>query len=224
MAYPEHWLLSFGGSLVPSEETWNCGIRLAITSVGLGGEMDEEQYLTDTAVPALTTWFGTSTAKIAATTTLTFVKCNKIAPDGTYADPSNSHTRTVNVAGGGGATGLHPLQVSYCLTWLTDEASRGPASRGRIYVPRPTLSVDAAGDVGSSDRIGAATAGANLLNSLDVTLGGPGGSTLRPCIVSPLGPGYAHQIDDVRVDSQLDIQRSRARSASRASSSQPVNY
>lgn len=224
MPYPQHWLLSFGGDLVAGEETWTCGIRLAIVSTGLGGEMDEEQYLTDTAVPALSTWFGSGTANISGLCTLRFVKCNEIGPDGTYADPSNSHTRLVNVAGGGGAAERLPLQVSCCLTWLTDEASRGPASRGRIYSPRPALTVDAAGDISASDRTEIATAASVLLNSLDVTLSGPGGSILRPCIVSPLGPGYARQIDSVRVDSQLDIQRSRARQASRAATAVSVNY
>jgi len=224
MAYPQHWLLSFGGSLVPGEETWVCGIRMAVYGDTPLGGVDEEQYLTDTAVPALTAWFGRSTSKIGVATTLTTIKFNEIDANGHYADPGNTHVRTVNLTGGGGGTNYHPLQVSVCLTWLTDSATRGPASRGRIYSPRPLVSVDSNGDIAALDRQQMATSAAQLLNSLDASAGLPPAGVLRPSIVSPVGPGYARQIDTVRVDSQCDIQRSRARSASRAVSDVDVVY
>lgn len=232
MGYPLHWLLAFGGHQGHVEEIWACGIRMcAYGDVG-PIQMDEEQYLTNTAVPALTTWFGSAGAKIYTAARLKWVKFNEIDEDGHYADQSTTHERlTLDIPGGGGSTAVHPLQVAAVLSWRTLDAERGLASRGRIYSPRPTCVVDLNGDITSTDRGTMATSAANLLNSLDVSLGVPPAPVLRPSIVSrgkksgsSYGEGASHQIDSVVVDSALDIQRRRANRQSREGTSVAVTY
>lgn len=231
MTYPQHWLLAFGGSQGDPEEIWACGIRLVIDELFEGDGVDEEQYLTNTGVPALTAWMGRAGSKIAVFATMTWVKFNEIAPDGTYADKSTTHERLgLAVSGGGGPTNIHPLQVAAVLSWRSDEAERGLASRGRIYSPRPAVAVTATGDIAGPDRVLMAESARDLLNSLDASVGIEGG-TLRPHIVSrgkgPApwpGPGASHPINRVVVDSALDIQRRRANRQTREVTSVPVVY
>lgn len=232
MGYPQHWLLQFTGHQGDVNETFSCGIRLAIQSEDPQESVDEEEYLDDVAVPGLTTWFSAPNSLISANAKMLLIKFNEIAPDGKYEDPSITHQRSVNVSGASSqSTALHPLQVSMVLSWRTSAAMRGLASHGRIYVPRPAVAVDAAGDINGSSRVGAAATAVTLLNTLDVPLGVIGG-VLRPSILSrghlnpdgTYGPGAVNQIDLVVVDSQLDIQRRRAFSQTREVTSAPVVY
>jgi len=231
MTYPQHWLLAFGGNQGDLEEIWACGIRLVIDSVDPQEGVDEEQYLTNTAVPALTAWMGRAASKIAAACQLTWVKMNEIGPDGKYADQSQTHERQgLLISGGGGSTQLHPLQVCAVLSWRSNEAERGFASRGRIYSPRPAVAVGVSGDVAGADRVLMAESARDLLNALDVSLGIVGG-TLRPHIVSRgpgpapwVGQGESHPIDRVVVDSSLDIQRRRSNHQSKEVTSVAVVY
>lgn len=232
MGYPEHWLLAFGGHQGNAEEIWACGIRLGVYGDPFSSGIDEEQYLTNTAVPALTSWFGNANAKIHSAARLTWVKFNEIDSEGLYADQTTTHERlSLNISGGGASVGAHPLQVAVVLSWRTDAAERGLASKGRIYSPRPVVSVDLNGDVSGPDRVLIADAAALLLNGLDASDGIPPAPVLRPSIVSrgkktgsTWGPGAIHQIDRVVVDSALDIQRRRANHQSREVTSKAVVY
>lgn len=225
MVYPRHWLLQFGGHQGAPEEIWSCGIRLAPYGVW-EGSMDEEQYLDDTALPALEAWFESVNLKVNGSALLDWVKFNEIAPDGTYEDPSETHARFdlgfVGGAGGGAAL-YHPLQVAAVLTWTTD-VMRGPANKGRIYLPRPAWPVIASGDVQSTTTIPAAQTTAAFLNQLDVSLGPEPGPVLRPSVVSNKGSGVARQITGVRIDSRLDVQRRRANKQDVTFVNEPVNY
>lgn len=223
MTYPQHWLLSFGGGLGDPLESWSCGIRMGIVSEEILADMDEEQYLTDVAVPALSAWFARPNSRIASAAALNWIKFNEIGPDGRYKDTGVTHQRLgLNVAGGTSASNLHPLQVCLVLRWRTNAVSRGPASVGRIYSPRPNIVVAANGDVAGAERVVVAESARDLLNTLDTTLGI--GGVFRPVIVSNVGSGAKHQIDSVIVDSALDIQRRRAAQQSRETSTIAVSY
>lgn len=223
MVYPRHWLLSFGGHQGAVEEIWSCGIRLAPYGVW-EGFMDEEQYLDDTALPALETWFGSANLKVFGGALITWVKFNEIAPDGSYADPSNTHARfDLAYDGGGGLSNTHPLQVAAVLSWQTD-AMRGPGSKGRIYLPRPVWVVTGEGDVQQTTTTPAAQVTATFLNQLDVSLGPEPGPVLRPSVVSNKGAGTTRQITGVSIDTRLDVQRRRANKQSVLKSQVPVTY
>lgn len=225
MAYPRHWLLAFGGGLGDTTEIWSCGIRMGLYSVDPLEGVDEEAYLDATARPGLEAWFENPGARISSAASLTWIKFNEIAPDGTYADGSVTHQRVVTGVVGGtpGTTNIHPLQVCCVLRWRTDAVQRGPASNGRIYSPRPAVAVGTTGDVAGPERVIIAETARDLLNSLDAGVGIIGG-VVRPSIVSPIGPGHIHQINAVTVDSALDIQRRRAAQQSRETTTIPVVY
>lgn len=229
MAYPEHYLLSFGGHQGELEETWNCGIRLAEYDSGVFGSVDQQGYLTTVAAPALSAWFSRAGSRIYSGAKLLWAKFNMINEQGHYADPSvtNEHSYGVGISGSQSSP-LHPLQVCMVLSWRSDEAERGIASKGRIFSPRPCVTIDAAGDVDGGTRVVVADSAALLLNTLDITVGS---GFMRPSIVSPGrgwpeqdNPGLARQIDRVVVDSALDIQRRRARSQTHEITSSPVSY
>lgn len=232
MAYLEHWLLNFGGHQGDINEAWACGIRLHVFGGGLpGDDPDPEDYLDTVAVPQLSAWFPHVDAHISAACKLLWVKFNKIAPSGKYADVSTTHERAV--VGIEGAynppSNHHPLQVACVLTWRTNAAQRGLASIGRIYSPRPVVSIDAGGDMAGADRVAIANKARDLLQGLDVSTGVT--SVLRPAIESRGGgsapwpnPGQANQIDVVTVDSCLDVHRSRALSQSREITHADVTY
>lgn len=190
----------------------------------LGGtDVNEEDFLTEQALPALSAWFQSPQAMVGPAARLTTVKFNEIGPTGHYADPSTTHQRQVNYSGGASSsTRYHPLQVAAVLSWRTNDVLRGPASHGRIYSPRPCVLVDAAGDIDGGDRVFMAEAAALLLNTLDTD---PGvGEPFRPVIVSTLEGGVMRQIDRVVVDSCLDVHRSRAKSQTKEITSAPVLY
>jgi len=228
MAYPEHYLLAFGGHAGDVLETWTCGIRMGPAPSALA-DVDEDGYLVDVAAPALTTWFNSANARIYSGAKLLWAKFNRINEQGHYADVTTTHEHSFGVGIGGGAVSpIHPLQCCCVLSWRTNAAERGIASHGRIFSPRPAVTVDAAGDISGGDRVAIAGAAVTLLNTLDITVGL---GFLRPSIVSPGrgwpeedNPGALNQIDLVVVDSALDIQRRRARSQSREVTSQAVSY
>lgn len=228
MTYPQHWLLQFGGHQGDPNEEWSCGIRMAFVSGGGGGigdPINEEDFLDEQAIPALQTWFEDTQTKISNAAHLLTIKFNEIRPDGHYFDQTQTHQRQVNWQGGVAVgNNTHPLQVAMVLSWRSNEAARGPATHGRIYMPRPTVAIDAGGDVLGADRVSVCGTTATMLNTLDTTPGGLGGDAFRPHIVSALGSGLSRQIDRVVVDSCLDIQRRRAKSQSKEVTSAPVTY
>lgn len=229
MAYPEHFLLAFGGHQGDPNEQWVCGIRLALYEEGLIAAVDEDEYLNDVAAPALADWFDQPSSLIYQPAQLQWSKFNKIRPDGRYADQTTTHEMVWPTPIQGGASqNPHPLQVAMVLSWRTNAAARGIASHGRIFSPRPAVAVNTGGDISGPERVGAAESAAALLNTLDITVGS---GWMRPSIVSPGvrwpqedNPGLAHQIDRVVVDSSLDVQRRRSMSQSKEVSSAPVTY
>jgi hypothetical protein len=222
MPYPQHWLLAFGGTQGDPLDIWSCNLRLAITDLGTWS-MDEEQFLTNTAVPVLTTWFSAANSKIGASAQINWIKFNEIAPDGKYADPATTHERLgLAIPGGAASSNYHPLQCSYVLSFRTAVAERGPGSKGRIYVPRPNVPVGSSGDITSTDRNAMIGTAKTMLEGLHPQVGPPGSARIHPSIVTPLLGGVAHRIDRVVIDSALDIQRRRANKQSREETSANV--
>lgn len=224
MAYPPHYLLQFGGTVgTATGEIWSCGIRLVLQNAAPDDFDPGDGYLVSTAVPALAAWMTRASSKIGAPAKLAYAKCNSIGPDGRYtSSTTNEYFWPTPVIGGGGGGGL-PFQCAVVLSWETDNATRGPASKGRIYSPVPQVAASATTGLFSvSDALGMAQSAATLLNSLDDSVG-PAGQ-IRPAIVSNVGEGSQNEINIVRVDNRVDIQRRRANQLVPVSSVVPFSY
>ena len=218
--YTPHYLLQMGGTLGASGEIWSCGIRMF--SEEFTG-FDEQGWFDGVGKSAPAAWMGRATSMIHNTCALTFVKFNYINAAGHYDDPATTrvHFYPTPVLGASSGQAL-PYQCSVVLSWRTDAATRGRASKGRIYSPSPT--VETAGTTGlfsAASAQGMATSAALLLNTLDAGFGGTG--TIRPHIMSAVDGSY-NEINSVIVDNRVDIQRRRAEKVVSVPSAAPVLY
>lgn len=225
MVYPNHYLLQFGGSLGTNpNEIWSCGIRMVLQNAAPDDFDPGGGYLTSVAVPALAAWIARPTSRVGSSCRIRYAKCNRIAPNGNYFenDATNEYFwPAAGIAGAGPST--MPYQASVVLSWETDAAERGPASKGRIYSPLPTVQVDQpTGVFLASQALEMATSASTLLNSLDDSVGPLG--QIRPHIVSNVGAGAANEINRVRVDNVVDTQRRRRNALVGASSVVPFSY
>ena len=228
MGYPDHRLVQFGGYLGSEDlEHWSCGIRMVKSGLGA---MDDEQYLDDTAVPAISAWMHRENSHIGGAAHLTFVKCNQIDEFGLYLSPI-VHGRVLDIAGDAHISTM-PYQACVVLTWHTNDGSSGLATKGRIYSPLPSVEVDqSSGFFPTGYAALMADSARQLLDNLDAPLGGGLGGTIRPHIVSrgkktgsAWGPGISHQIDYVTVDNRIDIQRRRANQMAGVKSRADIEY
>lgn len=214
-----HLYLQFGGKL-PGNEDWSCGIRLAGTGVGvteamsdaiLAG-MDVGAFLETHAAPKVLAYFTDGNLSLSASALLTFAKLNLILRTGHY-DSLNSHEHVfANVNGAGGANNRPPNQVALAVS-LTTGFDRGPAHRGRFYLPLPAGLVDSAGLWPANLAVSAAAATKTFLEALSdvpgIDLpGSPGAVVMSRKAGSPA----CRRVTGVEVGRVLDTQRRRRRS------------
>lgn len=209
----EHGYLQWGGTL-PGNEIWSCGLRLGALSNSTGGafdyEGDEVDTLLDYYVTKITAFHQRVLSMISSRAKLEFVKLNKIAVDGHYADQGNSHVRFINppVAGGGPAS-APPNQVALALT-LTTDVQRGPANKGRIYIPLPTCTVTDNGMITPEEATVIMHSFRTLLEDISDTPGIDDDATPDVLVMSrKAGSPAARYVTGVRVGRVLDTQRRR---------------
>lgn len=209
MAYPKHWLLSFGGTLGGRDE-WVCGIRMRLADGFFPppAGVDEEAAMANYE-NVLGNWFISPSMNFTQQAILKFIKLNEIGPDGKYADKTQTHRRDLTTHWGGYSGSPRPLDQALCITFTTD-AQRGKASKGRIYMPAAIFILTDAGTYTAADCQTMATATAQMLTGLapsDVTGG------LEPAVVSPgvRGDleGGSRRITGVRIGDVPDRQRRR---------------
>lgn len=222
VTYTPHYLLQFGGTLgTAAPEIWSCGIRLA-SSDWTG--FDEEGWFNGVGKSAPSAWMARADSKISNNAKLTFVKFNFINASGHYDDPSNTreYFYPTPVAGASGAATM-PYQCCVVLSWRTNAATRGRASKGRIYSPLPGVTVGlSTGLFLAAEAQLMANSAALFLNTLDAGFGGVG-QFIRPAIMSGVD-GTWNQIDTVVVDNRVDTQRRRATNLVPVESSAVVSY
>lgn len=204
MPFGPHALVAFGGRLntnsVPNE-IWQCGIR--VTGSGDGFVADPDLYLSEAAIAIADVLAGSDL--MPATTKVDYVKCNNIAPDGKYADPT-SHTYDTTVAVQPTAQPKMPDILSLVISWGTG-IQRGPAAKGRIYLPNY-----AAGPI-SIDRMRVQTATAQDAVGLgqallDAVANTAGTVSVTPVVASAIN-GTIRPIISIRVGDVVDVQRRR---------------
>lgn len=142
-----HIYVQWGGKL-PGGETWSCGFRMRKKTAGA---VDSGAGLLVGVSAAIATYHSSAQLNLSGLALLSFVKVNAINTAGHYASDGTNEAIYGDLPGGASNSPKYPNQIT-CAISLTTGFSRGPAHRGRFYVPLP------AADVSADGRIAEATA------------------------------------------------------------------
>lgn len=127
-----HIYVQWGGKL-PGGETWSCGLRLRKKTPGTP---DNGGALLAGVTTAVSEYHSDVDTLISSAAKLSFVKVNAIAVNGHYQSQSTNQSVLADIPGGVGGGTAYPNQVC-CVVTLTTGFSRGPAHKGRFYLPLP---------------------------------------------------------------------------------------
>lgn len=199
---PHHYL-QWGGKL-PGDEEWSCGLRLAPAS----GITPANDPSTLTAVKnAVQTYHAAAQTYISGPAKLSFVKLNLIGADGHYVEETTQEVVVADVAGGGPVTQPHPNQVALAVS-LTTGFSRGPAHRGRFYLPLPGFMVESTGLLDATNATGVRTTTLAFIAALNAVT-----PNWDVAVYSRKAGAATHRlVTGVQVGLVLDTQRRRRRS------------
>lgn len=198
-----HAYLQWGGSL-PGSEQWSCGMRLAWVGSGSPSMTSADLTAMETAVQNFHTAGG---ASISPRAKLTEVKMNLIGTDGRYINPTTNVVYPANIPGGGTDSLTPPNQIAWAVSLLT-AVGRGPAHKGRFYVPLPTVPIGTDGEISTSLRDPLKTAATAFLAAVNAV-----NANWQAAVFSRKSGAAAHRlITTVQVGRVLDTQRRRRRS------------
>lgn len=217
MPFPEHYLLQYGGDFVSEPtEIWSNNIRFCVSGNESGSTLPAMSGAQQDAAAAgcltvLTSHLTTTNGRYSSNVRLKYVKFNRIAETGQYNDPTATHAAYATPPGVLGTnTNSHPITSAYVVTWLTARA-RGAASRGRIFIPHPSVGTSTPSyRVSSTQCTETATEYKTLLNALNSAVTAAGGSGgITACVVSQVGTGRAEKITKAQCGDILDYMGSR---------------
>lgn len=208
MPYPfRHWLITVGGDMYSSSETWQFGVR-ALEDPGFVGDdaSPAAQLLANALATPTQTMFTSSAFNISNKCRLITIKAAMIEPDGKYAPDFVPGIYTYTTPPVGPSTLTVAPQL--CITVSLKTAKpRGRAHAGRFFVPMPGVTL------GSDGRLSDPTVDAMetvvktwlqaIVNSSEAA---------QITIFSELDTGYAETVNQVGIGRVLDTQRRRRRS------------
>lgn len=208
MPYPTHALFSFGGDLLGGAEQWSNNIRFGASNItftdSVGLEPDVLAYLM-TQLSAV--FSAPSTLGYSSVCRLMWGKFNQIGPDGHYRLGSDTVRQDITpISGSGSAIGLLP-QAALAVSWGTS-AERGRASKGRIFIPMPSVANGANGRITGTTAQNIATGWATLLTKFNDSPLDQSGADLYPAVVSGVDASF-RRITHVKVGDVVDTMRSR---------------
>lgn len=199
-----HMYLQWGGKL-PGGEQWSNGLRMVPVNTGPWPATDAASLIV-AAKNAISAFHTRTTSYIDPSAKLSFVKLNFLDTGGHYELDTSNTQILADVAGTGTGRG-YPNQCSMAITTETG-FSRGPAHRGRIYLPLPTAQVVATGLVNSTDATNIKTSANTLLTALNALA-----PNYAVAVMSRKSGAPAHRIvTGFSVGLVMDTQRRRRRS------------
>lgn len=212
MAYPEHWLLSFGGPLGTLGEQWSNNIRFMPEVNGAPvPDYGQDEGILDDLEQDITTHMANTASKYSTVCKLGYIKFNKIGTNGKYANPSTSVARYFDptpLSPSTAATSMPP-HISLCVSFRTT-ADRGYASKGRLYIPQPAIVLGQnSGLISTTDTTAVAGAWKTFLENLGNWPGLDLPESPLPHVVSGIGAGVGREIRQVRVGNIPDVQNRR---------------
>lgn len=206
MPFPaEHYLMTFSGPLGAAEQ-WSFGLRTNLAGFGSPTQDEERDVMLAAAAAISPVWVvdtATEQTPMTGAAALKTLKYNRIGVDGRYTR-NETNVYDYPTALRPAAIARYPHQISLAAT-LETGASRGLASKGRIYLPSPpypmagTDPVLSAVDTGKAARWVSRLIGA--LNTVDGL-----GSVI---VASQTRTGSIRTVNRVSVGNVLDTMRSR---------------
>jgi hypothetical protein len=218
----EHVLIQWGGTL-PGNEQWTCSLRAAphsdVQIVEEVTQADCDAWCKGAIKDAVLAFHQRATTRIYGGATLTYVKANRITTAGHYKDSGTSEfVFPANTTGGaptlvnGQFLTAPPNQIALAVT-LTTGFSRGPAHKGRIYLPMPLVVLGADGLMSSDDADAVKSSVKTFLEAIADTPGLDGPNSYTPCVISRnAGHPARREITGASVGRVLDTQRRRRKS------------
>lgn len=156
-----HLYLQWGGKL-PGGEQWSNGLRFA--GPAASAEADANAMLVGAAA-AVVAFHQRATTYISNGALLSFVKLNPIDVNGHYIGDGTVQALYADLPGGVAGI-IYPNQVTLAVT-MTTGFSRGPAHKGRIYLPLPNIPMQADGTITSATAGNVGTSTDTLRTALD---------------------------------------------------------
>lgn len=211
-----HVVIQWGGSL-PGGEIWTNMMRAGGSQTGESSPVfptheDLAAWCAGHIKDALKTWHQSVGAYIGAGCKLEWVKVNAVGMNGRYLDPNTiEYFYPAPLGGAGQATDQHPNQIALAIS-LTTGLSRGPAHRGRFYMPMPVAKPDpTTGLIPTGTAQAAATAAAEMIVAVADTPGIDATTTpFRVLVMSrKTGAPATNVVTGVEVGRVLDTQRRR---------------
>jgi hypothetical protein len=197
-----HIYMQWGGKL-PGGEQWSNGLRFYGPSAS--ADADAAAMLANCAA-AVSAFHTRAASKISTGAKLSFVKMNGIDVNGHYISDGTNEALFADIVGGAGAASV-ANQIALAVT-LTTGYSRGPAHKGRIYLPVPAAFVDATGLVPAADAIAVSGSVDTFIAALNAV-----NAAWKVGIFSrKLGAPGHRQVTGNLVGRVLDTQRRRRRS------------
>jgi hypothetical protein len=214
----EHMLIQWGGKL-PGNEQWSCSIRLGEQTVDpiaghvMPSESDIQTWLDGSIQAAVLAYHSRAATHIHPQGRLSFVKANVIQVNGRYRYPVTHEHVFADVPGGGYAISPLPNQCTLCVS-LTTDANRGPAHRGRFYLPAPSINiVPATGLATLAEVVEVRGSTKTFLEALADVPGVDTPFSLEPMVYSRKAGAATHRpVKGVDVGQVVDTQRRRRRS------------
>lgn len=211
-----HALLRFGGPAYSDGEIWSCGLRLRHIGGDSAGPLvaDTEATIADVAQVVLD-YFQRPASLFSAYVRLAWVELNGISSTtGKYLEPNDPVRFEYETSVAGSGTNAAP-QLAACVT-LKGLTNRGPASRGRWYVPygiQAATLVTGTGVTPATPTQAMADSAGTFLDDLQGVESGTGPNIWSPHL---FGDGVSGPRDspiaDVLVGNVLDTQRRRRNS------------
>jgi len=141
-----HLYVQWGGKL-PGNEQWSCGFRMRKKTAGA---VDSGSGLLVNVGAALVAFHTRDESHISAQAKLSFVKVNAIGVNGRYVGDGTNEATYADVGGAWTGAQKFPNQVAWAVS-LTTGFSRGPAHRGRFFLPLPMCTLDTDSRVADAD-------------------------------------------------------------------------
>lgn len=195
-----HLYLQWGGTL-PGGDEWSCGLRMIPINQGVA---TSNQARLDAAANAVHIFHGTVNSQISPRAVLTFAKLNAIGVNGRYVEQTTLEHIFPNEGGVGNEAKTPPNQVALVVS-LTTAVSRGPAHRGRFYMPLPCLTPGIDGRITIADRNNVHDSAVDFLAALNAV-----DPNLKVAVMSrKLYAPASRLVTGIEVGRVLDTQRRR---------------